>query len=113
MQHEKIRLLVVDEVGRWQALQRRQQRPTEFTGGAIDALTQMVVNIEEDPSPYWGDFDVEATQLFAISLIPNALVDMRRAFPRNHLMKGVVSSWEIWHSTSSLLDRWCPIPKNL
>jgi hypothetical protein len=81
----------------------------------------MIENIQEDQSKYWEHKWIEGdtAQEFAISLIPNALNDLttiRRFSRRIFFTKGreiKISSWEIWHSLSEIVDRFCFIPKDI
>jgi hypothetical protein len=112
MEHGEIQKSVGNQVEQWMRLQSMRKRPFELSSGAVQALTAMIVNIQQDPSPRWADFDVDATQRVAISMIPNALADMLSNFRRpDH--SSIITSWEIWHSLSRALDRWCPVPKDL
>lgn len=110
---------IEEEVGlairKWEQMLEQQNRKLQLTPGAKSTLTQMILNIEEDPSPYWPEVEYDSVQRFAISLIPNVLIDM--SFSR-HLFRyrwrhDKVSSWEIWHNISMALDRWCPVPKEI
>ncbi|SDI01008.1 hypothetical protein [Nitrosomonas sp. Nm132] len=102
-------------ISQWMELTERQQQPFRLTNGAKQALVQMVINIEKDPSPHWADVDLDSVQRFAISIIPNILVDMSNGYGhyQSRWRKGKISSWEIWHNISSALDRWCPVPKDI
>ncbi len=110
METNEIQRAVENAVGEWGRLQDLRRRPVELSRGAVNALVSMVVNIAQDPSPQWAEFDADATQRVAVSLIPNALTDLRVNY---RLQEKMITSWEIWHSLSRLLDRWCPVPKNL
>ena len=76
-------------------------------------LTQMVINIGEDPSPIWAKVDAEPNQRYAISVIPNILnaLEYRGRFSSKKTAK--ISSWELLHGISAILDEWCPIPKDI
>lgn len=100
-------------INKWSQLAERQQRPLTLTQGAKEALMQMIINIEKDPSPYWADINHDSVQRFAISIIPNILVDMSHWRGSYRWPKSEVSSWEIWHNISSALDKWCPVPKDI
>lgn len=113
MEISQIKEEVTIAVNKWSELAERQQRPLRLTNGAVEALTQMIVNIEKDPSPYWVDIDYDSVQRFSISIIPNILVDMSHWHGRYHWQKQEVSSWEIWHNISNALDKWCPVPKDI
>lgn len=100
-------------INKWSELVERQQRSLTLTSGAIEALTQMIVNIEKDPSPYWADISHDSVQRFAISVVPNILADMSHWHGRYHWRTQKVTSWEIWHGISAALDKWCPVPKDI
>lgn len=100
-------------INKWSELAKRQQKPLRLTSGAVEALIQMIVNIEKDPSPYWVDINYDSVQRFAISIIPNVLVDISHWNGRYRWQKQEVSSWEIWHKISRALDKWCPVPKDI
>jgi len=112
MEHSEIQKSVGIQVEQWMKLQSMRKHPYELSSGAVQALTAMIVNIQQDPSPRWAEFDVDATQRVAISMIPNALADMLSNFRRPD-NSNRITSWEIWHSLSRALDRWCPVPKDL
>jgi hypothetical protein len=113
MDKTRIKKKVSIEFRKWEELQKMSGWEVEITEGAIHAIAQMVINIEEDPSDSWQNFNPDTTQQYAISTIPNVLNDIlfrhRRGWPRRQGMK--VTSWEIWHGISNALDSWCPIPK--
>lgn len=115
MERNEITEQVDIAINQWTELQTRQKRPISLTNGAKQAFTQMIVNIEQDPSPYWVIDDYDALQRYAISIIPNILSDMRRGLHnyRSRWTKIEVSSWEILHRISPALDRWCPVPKDI
>ena len=102
------------EFKRWNDLQRRMGWETEISEGAVEALSQMVINIKEDPSSSWVGIIPEETQEYAISVIPNILNEIFLRFQRRRGPRqlGKITSWEIWHGISSALDSWCPINKD-
>lgn len=118
MNKEQIFKEVNNQIELWKRLQEKRQVIVQFTEGAIDLLCQIIENIEKDQSANWiyKNDDFNTAQEFAISLIPNALNDInpyRRSrwyendFKRNY----DISSWEILHSITTILDRFCFIPK--
>lgn len=121
MEKSVIREQVELEIEKWTSLQKKRNMEVSFTPKAIDFLCLMIENIQEDKSKYWDYKSLEGNtaQEFAISLIPNALNDLtefRRFSRRMTFSKGreiKISSWEIWHSLSEIVDRFCFIPKDI
>lgn len=112
MDSQKVDELVLREFNKWNILQIKQGREAEISNGAVKAISQMVINIKEDPSNYWGDINTEEIQMYAIQAIPNVLNDIFLRYPRRVPKPKKITSWEIWHGISYVLDSWCPIPKN-
>lgn len=121
MEKSVIREQVKLELEKWTGLQKKRNMEVSFTPKAIDFLCLMIENIQEDKSTYWDYESLEGNtaQEYAISLIPNALNDLKRyrrsgrrihSFKRNEIK---ISSWEIWHSLSEIVDRFCFIPKDI
>ncbi len=103
-------------INKWRGLVDLKQKQLILTDGAVEVITQMIVNIEKDPSPYWADIDTDSVQRFTISIIPNIMIDMSYRYHRHHRHhwhKQKVSSWEILHNISEALDKWCPVPKDI
>jgi hypothetical protein len=117
MNRDQINKQVNDQIDLWLSLQKKRQVNVEFTNGATDLLCQIIENIEADKSTNWNynTEDFNTAQEFAISLIPNALNDIypyRRGWYENDFSKGyTISSWELLHSITNILDRLCFIPK--
>jgi hypothetical protein len=111
MNEEEIRRLVRAQVEQWRSVPFRGQR-VEVSEGTVDSLTFMIGKIETDPSPLWGKYQADLTQRQAIGLIPNILNEIVYgwSFPRSSPLQ--ITSWELWHGISEVLDKWCPIPKN-
>lgn len=113
MESNEVYELVSIEFKQWNHLQGLRGWEVDISGGAIKAISQMVINIEDDPSSLWRDINTEQTQLYAIHAIQNILNDIflrhGRMRGRNNIKK--ITSWEIWHGISDSLDSWCPIPK--
>lgn len=78
----------------------------KLTSGAVNAVVQMILNIEEDPSSSWQQIESGAVQQQIVNMLPDILRDFI-----DH--PGRISSWEIWHNASRLLDSSCPIPKDI
>ena len=118
MEKQEIRKQISNEVNKWIALQEKREKKVIFSPKAIDFMCTMIENIEDDRSNYWNydQTDNRPSQEFAISLIPNALNDLTvfRGFGRFPFKKReiYISTWEIWHSLSEIVDKFCFIPKN-
>jgi hypothetical protein len=100
-------------IAKWIELERMRQRPLELTNGAKKLVVQMIANIEKDPSPYWESVELDAVQRFAISTLPNILIEIGQRYRRFNREQKIFSSWEILHNISRALDKWCPIPKDI
>jgi len=111
MQESLIREQVQQQVGRWTELPFRG-RGVEVTQGAVDTLSFMIRKIETDRSARWRDFSPDLVQRQAISLIPNVLNDIARQQRLGGNDRWQISSWELWHGISGVLDRWCTIEKD-
>lgn len=109
MNQTQIRSQVNKQVERWKKLRKIE---AEISGGGIDFLCLLVVNIQEDKSPAWTKLDENDSNLLqeeAIALIPYALDEVAVSTGTRNNMK--ISSWEIWHSLTTVLDKFCFIPK--
>lgn len=121
MEKSIIREQVKLEIEKWINLQKKRNVIVVFTPKAIDFLCLMIENIQEDKSKYWDYkiFEDNNAQEFAISLISNALNDLiafRRFRKRPSFFRETeirISSWEIWHSLSEIVNRFCFIPKDI
>ena len=117
MDREQINNKVNDQINLWLSLQKKRQINVEFTSGATDLLCQIIENIETDKSKSWNynTEDYKTAQEFAISLIPNALNEIypyrRRWYEYDNRKGYTISSWELLHSITDILDRLCFIPK--
>jgi hypothetical protein len=122
MIREEINNKVKDQLELWTILQKKRNKNIVFTKGASDLLCQLIENIEIDQSNHWiidgGDF--VSIQEYAISLIPNALNDIypypyknRRGYNFGNIFNDnyTISSWELLHSITKILDSFCFIPK--
>lgn len=92
----------------WEHAQERkhEKRGVALTPGAKAEISRVISNIEADPSPHWKRLkNVDAAQEKAIAAIPAAL----DRFAAADITK--ISSWEIWHGMSIILDAFCFIPK--
>jgi hypothetical protein len=113
MDREDIQRAVSNEAEKFYEFARRQNRQIRLTPGALAALGQMVENIEADPSSHWMRVDSDDIQRQVIFLLPNILIDMFARWPRRADREWLISSWEIWHNLSPVLDKWCPVPKDI
>jgi hypothetical protein len=119
MKKTVIREKVVLEIEKWMIAQKEIDLYISFSSKAVDFLCLMIENIEEDKSQFWDYHPLknDAAQQFAITLIPNALDELKilSKFGKNYKENGDVkiSSWEIWHSLSRIIDRFCFIPKDI
>jgi hypothetical protein len=104
---------VTSAINKWIELSVHRGRKLELTSGAKALIVQIIINIKQDRSPYWAKVDYDSVQRFAVSIIPNILVDMNNRYDLYRLGKEQVSSWEILHNISDALDKWCPIPKDI
>ena len=113
METYEIRDQVSEAVTSWRNNLPLRRRELEISQGAIDALSQMIVNIQDDPSGYWVEYESDQMQRQAITIIPNVLNDIfLRKYPRaTQSIPNKITSWEIWHGISHALENWCPIPK--
>jgi hypothetical protein len=117
MEYSQIREETENQIKLWLSLQQPRQY-VELSSKAVGLLAILIENIKDDPSENWrtDNFNSDAAQALAISLIPNALNEVfyirtiRRLGLRNEVK---ISSWEILHSMSTILSRWCFIPKNI
>jgi hypothetical protein len=112
MDYKEIETGVRQAAKQWSELSRYRQRSYELTDGAIHLLVQLVGNIEHDPSPHWRDFELDEIQRYVISTMPNMLVDIDNQMG-HRWRSSKVSSWEILHEMSYVLNRWCPVPKDI
>jgi hypothetical protein len=118
MDKTQIRESVQGEIKKWTTLQNTRQINVSFTPKTVDFLCLMIENIQEDKSQFWdySQFESGAAQELAISLIPNALNELfyRRGRPflrRQREREIKISTWELWHSLSPIIDRFCFIEK--
>ena len=114
MENKELYELVSNEFNKWIERQQMLGWKPEISEGAVEAICQMIINIKKDPSSSWRNIDAIKTQKYTITLIPNILNDLflnhRNNFRPLALKK--ITSWEIWHGISNVLDSWCPIPKD-
>ncbi len=117
MNRDQIKKQVNEQVNIWLFLQKKRQVNIEFTIGATELLCLIIENIETDQSISWdyNNVNYNTDQEYAISLIPNALNDIypfrRNKFESDLGKSYTISSWELLHSITKILDRLCFIPK--
>ena len=91
----------------------------EFSDGAIEILTQLVVNIEKDPSSFWqvNSYQSESAQRRSLKLVHEVLKEILQNYNFIKNVKGSgyvnISSWEILHGISRPLKSLCFIPKDI
>jgi hypothetical protein len=109
MELETIRREVDESVQIWNRISRYTPGPVELTSGARDTLTFLIDKINTDPSQAWEKYNADDVQRFAIASIPGILNDVTRRNARTNLK--LLSTWELMHAMSSIIDHLCPIPK--
>lgn len=118
MKQEEIKLNVSEQVDKWVYMMRGSGSEVILSPRAIEFLCLMIANIESDRSKYWSnESSISDQQERAISLIPNALNEViyyRYRRPRRRMDETYyVSTWEIWHSLSRIVNRFCFVPKSI
>lgn len=117
MEKEIIKEKVNEQVNQWTILQSKIGMEWYISSKAIDLMTELIENIKEDPSLTWNkNLDYENSQEYAITLIPNMLNELiqggNRVIKRKRtITDGKLTSWEILHSLSKTIDKWCFVPK--
>jgi len=115
MNNQDIREKVQKEVMKWEDFQKFRELNIRLSPKAIDFLCSLVDNMETDSSQSWRIGEFNNSQEYAKQLIPNALNELlirnRRLNRRNQEI--VITTWEIWHSLSRLIDIFCFVPKNI
>lgn len=109
MDFDTIRKYVDESVETWNRVARYTPGPVEVTPGARDTLAILIHKIQTDPSLAWDTVDPDNVQRFALSSIPGILNSVTSGYARTNLR--VVSTWELLHAMSGILDQFCPIPK--
>jgi hypothetical protein len=109
MDFESIQKQVEESVQTWNRVAGYKRGPSEVTSGARETLAILIDKIQTDPSPAWADIDRDSVQRFAVSSIPSILNSITdRNTSKN---SRVISTWELLHAMSGILDHFCPIPK--
>jgi hypothetical protein len=110
MEIDEIQKQVDQSIETWQRVAGFSRGPSDLTPGARDTLALLIHKIQTDPSQAWERFDPDDVQRFALSSIPGILNSLTRRHPSTNLR--VVSTWELLHGMSGILDQFCPIPKD-
>ena len=113
MDREEVEAGVVNAVRTWEELSLRQGKSYTLTEGAIDTIAQIIIKIQNDPSHFWISMERDDTQKYVLSILPNLLVEISQPLTYQSKTKTEISTWEILHEISSVLDKWCPIPKDI
>lgn len=119
MQESEIISKVDDEISSWSQKKEENGINIKFTSKAIDFIRLLIKNINDDPSVIWkyGNNKSEDLQSIAISKIPYALDKIIEPFVEIsnsnsvHHKKIKVTSWEICHSLSDVIEAFCFIEK--
>jgi hypothetical protein len=84
----------------------------ELSPGARELLVTVIANIERDPSPAWMLRNADEAQGRAIAFIPVALSRVaERAYFRGKNGTPRLTTWEMLHESSNLVQMLCFIPK--
>jgi hypothetical protein len=98
--------------------QGKSSESLKVSEGAVEFLAMLIEFIEKDPSPAWDRrfkkiSDFPSDTRLALSMLPKALDNLTDRWPkykyRNEISE--LTSWEIWHELSRILDKMCFIPK--
>lgn len=111
MENNEIHHDVSHAVEAWQQMRRLLPRPVETSKGLIETLSFMILQIAADPSRTWREHNTDAVQRYAISVIPNLLNEVAAHYRFRRGNVSVITSWELWHGISPMLDKFCPIEK--
>lgn len=116
MSEKEIETQVSEAIERWTGLPRAlEMKGRSVSPQAKALLVTFIMNIERDPSPLWRVRDnasLVAAQRYAIDVLPNILNDVQRGMRYRDRTGQLLTTWEILHSLSRVLDDWCPIPKS-
>lgn len=113
MNIEQIRNGVRVGAERWSQMAGFRGDKFRLTEGAIELIVTVVDNISHDPSPAWRQHDSDSVQRYAISILPNIFADMNSSYRWRQGEVTTFSSWEILHNISAVLEKRCPIPKDI
>ena len=115
MNNVDIRDKVQRDIVKWEDFQRYRELNVRLSPKAVDFLCTLVDNMETDSSQIWRKGNFNNSQEYAIQLIPNALNELlirnRRLGKKN--VETLITTWEIWHSLSRLIDVFCFVPKDI
>lgn len=118
METSRIRNEIESEVDRWINLQKRNEFSVVISSRAMRLLVELIENIDEDRSNYWRqeEYNINRSQERAISLVPNVLNDVFRNNRYERVARNstfTITTWELLHRMSSILRKWCFIPKDI
>lgn len=112
MEKDLIKRLVSTEVENW-SKGSSEKHNISLTSQATDFISELIINIKDDPSPIWTRISIVAYDEFqrrTISTIPLALDYMLSRRPKIYI-NHEIGVWEIWHSLSQILTKFCFIPE--
>ena len=119
MTKNEIKEQVLFEINKWQDLTRENGYEIVLSEKSIEFICTLIDNIETDRSPLWRKTGNLPSQKTAISLIVNGLNDLmlnyRYKFRENSnkLRSFKITTWEIWHNLSRILDHYNILPKDI
>jgi len=128
MVQQEIISQVNEQVNKWIKSKKSLGVDVTITDGARGTLCHIIESIRNDPSPIWKldgvGLSVDGVQKTFLDVLPNMLnellflrlpyYDRQWRMPRllSLQKKSVtISTWEILHQISNILDYWCFIPK--
>jgi hypothetical protein len=114
MQELEVRTAINAGVTNWLNTQKLANKSRSVSSGAVSVLVHLVNDISENPHPAWEGYNVENAQEFGITLIGNVLNDIdayKRFSSSRH--RETITAFDVWHSVSRIVDRWCFIPKDI
>jgi len=103
-------------VENWIKIQLELDYKISISPKAKDFLVEVISNIQQDSSRYWTEKNnFDSAQREAISLVPIALNEVLRYYrPKDKKHTTIkITTWEIWHVISPILNRWCFMPKTI
>lgn len=113
MERKEIDTSVKKEIDAWISEQQLLSNKTyEITKCARSFFSEVVENIQTDPSPRWKTGNAtDSNQQTAITNISNALTTVSQQAPKK---AGTIriSTWEVWHQMGKILDQLCFIDKD-
>lgn len=115
MEREQVVNGVRASLQQWTEISAPVRQPLRLSDGAESLIVQIILNIQDDPSPHWDSAnDLDAVQRYVIAILPNILMDEQYRYRiRSIYEPRKISSWELLHHISDSLEKWCPIPKDI